>query len=114
MDKTVKEGKNLAIVSYLTFLGTLIAWSLNMDKRNKFASFHIRQAIGLDLLFVIFGTLISGVNSEQEIPLWYLTFPFWLICMVLWAFGFIGALQGKLSIIPFLGKQFQKWFKKFA
>jgi len=98
----------MAFVAYLTFVGTLIAWSMNTDARNKFASFHIRQALGLDLLWLLFAFLISGFDR------WYISFPFWIILGVLWGFGFVGALQGKLSYIPFLGNYFQKWFKKLA
>lgn len=114
MEEEVKEGKKMAILAYITFIGTLVAWSLNSEKKNRFASFHIRQAIGLDILFVVFGTLISGINTEAEFPLWMLTFPFWLACMVLWTFGFSGALAGKLAYIPLFGNYFQKWFKKIA
>lgn len=108
MKKDIKKGKNMAVVAYLTLVGTLIAWSMNQDDRNEFAAFHIRQALGLDFLFFTLAILISGFNR------WYLTFPFWLCFIMLWAFGFIGALQGKISIIPLLGNHFQKWFKKIA
>lgn len=108
MNKTVKEGKNIAIVAYLTFVGTLIAWSMNADKHNKFAAFHLRQAVGLNLLWILFAVLISGFDQ------WFVSLPFYLICILLWCFGFIGAIQGKLSFIPFLGYYFQKWFKKIA
>ena len=40
------NGKNTAIISYLTIIGTIIAIILNNDKKNDFASFHIRQALG--------------------------------------------------------------------
>ncbi len=106
--KTVKEGKAMAITAYLTFVGTLIAWSVNSENHNKFSSFHIRQNIGLNALFILFAVLVSGFNR------WYITFPFWMIFIVFWAFGFMGALQGKLSVIPFLGSYFQKWFGKIA
>ncbi len=108
MNDTVKKGKNMAIVAYLTFVGTLIAWSMNTEAKNEFASVHIRQAIGLDLLFLVFAILISGFDR------WYVTFPFWLVFIVLWGFGFIGALQGKVAIVPFVGDFFQKWLKKIA
>jgi len=108
MNQTVEEGKNLAILAYMTLIGTLVAWSLNSEKRNKFSSFHIRQAIGLDLLWILFAVLISGFDQ------WFLTLPFYIFCSVLWIFGFIGAVQGKLAYIPFFGNYFQKWFKKLA
>lgn len=108
MDSTIKEGKTTAIVAYLTFVGTLIAWSMNQEKGNKFASFHIRQAIGLDLFWLLIALPASGLDR------WWVVFPFYILFTVLWVFGFIGAIQGKVAIIPFLGNYFQKWFKKIA
>lgn len=108
MDQKVKEGKPAAIAAYLTIIGTLIAWSMNQESRNKFAAFHIRQAIGLDLLWVVLAFTISGFDR------WFLSFPFWILFIVLWGFGFLGAIQGQISLIPIFGKYFQKWFKRFA
>lgn len=105
---SVESGKNLAILAYIMIVGTLIAWSINSEKKNKFASFHIRQALGLDIVFIVFGILISGFNS------WLLTAPFYLFIMVLWGFGLAGAVQGKLTYLPFFGDFFQRWLKKIA
>ncbi len=112
-NKIVKEGKNMAITAYFTFVGTLIAWSMNADntggrKKNAFASFHIRQNIGLNITFIVLGILVSGANSMM------VTIPFWVFFAVLWGFGLMGALAGKLSVIPLLGTYFQKWFKGMA
>ncbi len=46
-NQTVNEGKTIAIISYLTFIGTIIAFIMNQNKQNSFASFHIRQTVGL-------------------------------------------------------------------
>lgn len=112
-DDPIKEGKNIAIMAYFTFVGTLIAWSLNSDntggrEKNGFASFHIRQNIGLNIVFFVLGILVTGANSLL------VTVPFWVFFSVLWFFGFTGALNGKLAIIPIFGILFQKWFKKIA
>lgn len=104
----IEDGKSLAILAYVMIIGTLIAWSINSEKKNKFASFHIRQAIGLDLLFIVFGILVTGFDS------WIVTTPFYLFVMVLWGFGLAGAVQGKITYLPFFGDLFQKWFKKIA
>lgn len=111
--KIIKEGKNIALIAYITFVGTLIAWSLNADntegrKKNAFASFHIRQNIGLNVVFFVLGVLVSGANSMM------VTVPFWVFFAVLWGFGLSGALAGKLAIVPLLGTFFQKWFKGIA
>ncbi len=37
----IKQGKTIAIIAYLTFIGTIIAYFMNSENRNQFASFHI-------------------------------------------------------------------------
>ena len=102
---TVTEGKTIAIISYLWFIGLIIAFIMNNDKKNSFASFHIRQMIGLVLLSLIVYALrvFVGIGIFG-----------WVLSMgvfVLWILGFIGAIQGEEKRIPLLGDQFQEWFK---
>jgi hypothetical protein len=44
--------KNTAIIAYLTIIGSVIAIFMNQEEnKSEFASFHIRQALGLFILF---------------------------------------------------------------
>lgn len=104
-NQTVKEGKTNAILAYITFVGGIIAFFQNKESKNKFAAFHIRQAIGLHLLYFAIALLVSGFNS------WPITIGFWAFVFVLWIYAFYGALQEEKILIPFLGEYFQKWFK---
>ena len=38
-EATIEEGKSNAIISYLTIIGTIIAFYLNNDKKNDFGCF---------------------------------------------------------------------------
>ena len=107
-NQTVNEGKTIAIVSYLTIIGTVIAFIMNQKKQNSFASFHIRQSIGIGLLsFVIsFITRFTYFNWIDNL-MWLGVFAFWVI-------GLIGAAQGEERKIPLLGDQFQEWFKNIG
>lgn len=98
------EGKNAAIIAYLTIIGSLIAMSMNMETKNDFARFHIRQAFGTHLVFHAFALFLSVWFSEYA---WYGLYVFYLI---LWGYGFIGALSDKKQLIPIFGSYFQKWF----
>ena len=102
--ETIKEGKTIAIISYLSILGALIAMSMNENK-NPFASFHIRQSFGLCITFFALGFIITAFDNMGA------TYGFWTFFFVLWLYGFFGALQGKCSVIPILGPLFQKLFK---
>ena len=104
----IKDGKTIAIISYLTVIGTVIALILNNSKKNSFASFHIRQAIGLYLLLFVINLLIR-YNS-----LGWLGNLLSLGAFVLVIMGLIGAIQGEEKRIPYLGNQFQEWFKNIG
>jgi len=103
-NSNVNNEKTIAIICYITFIGTIIAFIINNEKRNSFVSFHIRQMLGLislHFLSYIVSTYVSGSLGLILI----------LFAMVLWFIGFIGALQGEEKRVPFLGDQFQEWFK---
>jgi len=102
--KTQSQGKNTAIVAYLTMVGALIAITMNMDSKNDFARFHTKQAFGLHLFFLGFALFLSQWFNEYA---WY---GLYISYIVLWGYGFIGAIQNKKQLIPFLGSYFQKWF----
>lgn len=103
--QTVQEGKTIAIISYITLIGTVIAFVMNQNKRNPFAAFHIRQALGLVLL----AFALNLISNLIDMSLAYkIIAP---IVFVLWLLGLIYAVQGKEKTIPVLGDQFQVWFK---
>ena len=104
MESVANEGKTAAIVAYLTIIGTIIAYFINNDTKNPFASFHIRQALGVHITFYLLGIIVSWFDS------WFISTPFYLFIIVLWGYGIIAAIQGERNEVPILGKQFQNWF----
>jgi len=100
----IEEGKGLAIVSYLTLIGIIISYFLNNDKKNAFISFHLRQSIGLWLMFHLLGFVASSFDS------WGVTSGFYLFFCILFIYGLIGAIGSKTQPVPMLGEFFQKWF----
>ena len=101
---TVEAGKTTAIISYITIIGTIIAYVMNKDKKNTFAAFHIRQMIGLSLASLVNSFIIGKFSSWAAGAIGILLF-------VLWIIGFIGAIQGEEKKMPLLGDVFQDWFK---
>ena len=102
-NQTIEEGKTLAIVSYLTFIGTLIAIFLNLEKKNPFTNFHIRQMVGLILMLLVSNIIEKYVNSWFGTILWVITFVSWL-------YSFYYSIKGEARLIPVLGEKFQEWF----
>ena len=43
----INEGKNIAIIAYITIIGLIIAYVMNNDKKDAFATYHIKQSLGL-------------------------------------------------------------------
>ncbi|PHQ55457.1 MAG: hypothetical protein COC16_05160 [Lutibacter sp.] len=102
------NGKTIAVISYITWIGTLIAFLINNSQRNLFASFHIRQAIGISAF-----SLINSFILLNYIDLWIVG----SIGMVLFVFriiGIMGALKNEERKIPFIADLFQNWFKGIA
>ncbi|HLV39197.1 hypothetical protein [Xanthomarina sp.] len=104
IDQTVQEGKTMAIISYLTFIGLIVAIIMNLEKKNPFTFFHVRQMLGL-IIMLLFSNLVEEyVNS-------LLGTSFWIITFVCWLFGIFYASKGQAKPIPVLGEKFQEWFK---
>jgi len=107
-NSTIEEGKTMALVAYLTLFGTLIAFFMNQDKRNPFTAFHVRQGLGLGLLYIIIAFVVSSLDSMMA------SMSFWIFFSVLYIYGIFGAITGKLNKIPMLGDVFQNFFKSIG
>lgn len=99
-----KQGKTAAIVAYLTLIGTIIAFYMNQNNKNTFASFHIRQALGTHITFYLLGALASMFDS------WAISSAFYIFIVVLWIYGLITAIKEEEKETPLLGAYFQNWF----
>jgi uncharacterized membrane protein len=97
--------KRTAIISYLTIIGTLIAFSMNSESHNKFAAFHIRQALGLFISFFGLGYIVGNLDN------WGASAAFYIFYFVLWSYGFSGAIRKEAIPVPLIGNFFQKFFK---
>jgi len=104
MDNHIEKGKTPAITSYILIIGVLIAMSMNSgEEKNSFASFHIRQALGLSLTFISLGLIVSNFDSYM------ISISMWVFLSVLWTYGIFSAINGETKPIPLLGNYFQKW-----
>jgi uncharacterized membrane protein len=104
MNNTTEKGKTAAITSYILGIGVFIAMSMNSEDKNTFASFHIRQGLGLTLTFISLGLIISNFDSLM------ISAPMWVFVSVLWSYGIFSAIKGQTKPLPLLGTLFQKWF----
>lgn len=108
MNNNIEAGKTAAITSYILGIGVLIAMSMNAEDKNEFASFHIRQGLGLTLTFISLGLIISNFNSLM------ISGPMWIFISILWTYGIFSAIKGETKPVPLLGEYFQKWLKSIS
>ncbi|MCF7871478.1 hypothetical protein K9L97_00405 [Candidatus Woesearchaeota archaeon] len=93
------DAKVIAIVSYITWIGWIVALILNLNKKTSLGSFHIRQS----LLLMIAGTVLTWI----PIVGWILA----VVVFVFWIMGLISAIKGEKKEVPVLGTFAQQWFK---
>lgn len=108
MNNTIEKGKTAAITSYILGIGVFIAMSMNSEDKNTFASFHIRQGLGITLTFISLGLIISNFDSLL------ISAPMWIFVSVLWSYGIFSAIKGETKPMPLLGELFQKWFSNIS
>ncbi len=104
MDQTqgnqqAQEDKTIAILSYITFIGWIIALILHQNNKTSLGAYHLRQTLGIFLTGIILSIIpIIG---------WILG----LVLFVFWILGLISAVQGEEKPIPLLGEFYQNIFK---
>lgn len=104
-NQTVKEGKIAAIISHFWVIGLIIALILNMSKKNSFASFYIKQTLGLNILQLLNQWIIYKYLGNT------IGWIVGILIFVLWLISFIAAIQGEKKTVPVVGDQFQNLFK---
>lgn len=95
-----------AILAYLSFIGLIIAYILNMEEKDKFVTYHIKNMFGLVIILFITTTFFQGNDFLQFIGQFS-----WTVCFFLWVYSLIMAVIGEEKGIPVLTDLFQKWFK---
>lgn len=92
-------GRLIAIFSYITPIGWLLALILNLNNKTSLGSFHVRQTLLLWVAWMVLSWIpVIG----------------WIIVVVLLVFlimGLVYAINGKQKGVPIIGPLAQEWFK---
>ena len=104
MKENISKGKTTAIIAHITLVGCLIAITMNLEPKNAFARFYIRQTFGLH---IIFHGLVIILNQSLTPFVWEFVFLLYLGLII---YSVMGATKSKENKIPVLGTYFQKWF----
>lgn len=98
--------KTIAIVSYLTVIGLIVAFVLNNEKKDPFASYHIRQSLGL----VLTSIALSLINVIPVLG-WIVSLIGAFVLLYMWIMGLLNAVNGKEKPVPILGEKYLEWLK---
>ncbi|MEH6616853.1 MAG: hypothetical protein V7699_03350 [Porticoccus sp.] len=98
------SGKAKAIIAHITLIGWVIALILNMNNKDEFSSYYIRQYLGIMIIGVLGNVVLSTVNGTLAM-IWS------VIMLVAWLLSLIGAITDKKNETPVVGSYFQDWFK---
>lgn len=104
--EVVNEGKNIAVIAYITIIGLIIAFIMNHEKKDAFATYHIKQSLGLAIT-----GLALGVIGIIPILGWIINILGIFVLLYMWVMGLINAMNGKQIAVPLLGEKYNTLFK---
>lgn len=96
---TIDQGKTTAIISYITFIGLIVAYLMNNEKQNEFAKFHIGQSLRV----VIAGLANSVLSWFLPSALGIITTVIGFLLLALIILGIVNAVNGKATPLPVIG-----------
>lgn len=102
-----KDAKQIAVISYITIIGLIIAFVMNNDKKFEFSKYHIGQSLGLALTGLTLGAI--GL-----IPIlgWLINIIGTFVLIYMWVMGLMNAINDRKKPVPILGKKYEEWFSK--
>jgi uncharacterized membrane protein len=103
------DGKTIAIISYFSLIGWIIAFVLYNNNKSKLAAFHIRQSLGL-MIAAIALYIVMFIFLFIPVLGWIISILIY-ICLVgifvLWIIGLVAAINGQEKPVPVLGPMAQ-------
>jgi uncharacterized membrane protein len=110
---TADNSKTVALLSYITIVGWVIAFVMNSSQKTALGAYHLRQTLFL--------YIIAICMYIAEVILLFIPFIGWLIAIllwlafigifVLWIIGLIAAVNGEQKPIPLVGEKAQQLFQ---
>jgi uncharacterized membrane protein len=107
MDSSARYSAAIAYIPVIGWLYVLLA-----QRRNAFAMFHVKQAIGL-VVFLIASLLVWAVFTWiiSQVPYGFLVGNAFFTIVILaylygifaWVIGIINALRGRTALLPVFG-----------
>ena len=103
------DGKTIAIISYLTWIGWIIAFILYNSNKSRLAAYHLRQTLALMILSILV-YIVQIMLIFIPFLGWAIAILLWIGLVVLWVFGLIAAINGEEKPMPVIGPMAQNMF----
>nr|WP_295863366.1 DUF4870 domain-containing protein [uncultured Chitinophaga sp.] len=103
--------KTLAIISYITLIGWLIAYFQykNGDGKSPLVKYHLEQALGIIIFSVVLSVALTIIGMVIPSLARILSIA-GLLPLILMIFGIIAASNESTSPVPGIGKFFEEKF----
>jgi uncharacterized membrane protein len=103
------DGKTIAIISYFTWIGWIIAFVLYNSNKSQIAAYHLRQSLALMILSIIV-YIIQIMLIFIPFLGWAIAILLWIGLVVLWVLGLLAAINGEEKPMPVIGSLAQSTF----
>src|SRR6187401_1644388 len=103
------DGKTIAIISYLTWIGWIIAFILYNSNKSRLAAYHLRQTLALMILSILV-YIVQIMLIFIPFLGWTVAILLWIGLVVLWVLGLVAAINGEEKPIPVIGPMAQSTF----
>lgn len=104
------DGKSIAIISYLTIIGWVIAYVMYNNNKSQLAIYHLRQSLFIMLTgfaFYIVQTMLVIIPYLGWL-ISLILIPVGLVLFIFWIMGLIYAINGEEKPIPLIGAKAQQ------
>lgn len=105
-----QEDNLVAILSYLTLIGFIVAIILHGQKKTALGAYHLRQALGFMIVaivasvgFMIVSTILAFIPFLGWIAALLLSLALTLGVLALWIIGLLNALNRQMKPLPLIG-----------
>ena len=109
---TATDSKTIAIVSYMTWIGWIIAFVMHGNSKSQLGAYHLRQSLFLHILMIILWISRFVLLFIPFIgwAIWWISWLAFIGLFILWLLGLIAAANGEEKPIPIIGKMAQQMF----
>lgn len=104
------NAKTKAVVSHLFFVGWVIAIIFNGTNKEEYASYYIRQNLGLILLAIALQIVVAILYTAPGLGRFIATAG-GILVFIGWLMSLLWSIKGEMKPVPWVGEMFQSLFK---